>query len=973
MTPREFVDKWKLVTQSERAVVQSHFNDLCDLLGEPSPLDADPTGENYAFEKGADKLGAGNGWADVWRKNCFAWEYKGKHKDLEKALAQVRQYLGSLQNPPLMVACDIERIIVVTNWTNEVSQRHEILLEELIQQDKRDFLKKVFRGDPSLKSGETRAQLTQKVAGDFSDLARELQEQGREERDEEAQKKHALDVAHFVIRLAFCMYAEDAGLLGEKLFSRLLETASQKPEKFESLASNLFAAMSTGGEWGVDSVEFFNGGLFNDSRAFPLTRPQIERVRHAAKLDWSAIDPSILGTLFERGLDPAKRSQLGAHYTDPASIMKIVEPVILRPLKREWEAVKAEIIAVSEGKKVSPSLTKKREGLLAGFLERLRNVRVLDPACGSGNFLYMALRSLKDFELEVVNQAEELGIQRPYLQVGPEVLKGIEINVFAAELARVSIWIGELQWQLNNGQGVQKNPILRPLESIECRDALLNEDGTEAEWPEADFIIGNPPFLGDKKMLESLGSSYTTALRERFKGRVPGGADFVCFWFEKLLSRMAREPLQRGGLVSTNGIRYGKNNSVLRAQASAVKIVNAWDDEQWHDEAGAAVRVSMISFAHAQSCPEVLHLNGVAVEGITSGLVEGRKDKADLGMIKKLSGERAWSFNGVCLAGSFNVPEKTAIAWLTEPNAAGSPNSDLLRPLIRGRDLLTSFVRDWMIDTGVSMKHNEVYQYELPYAWLLKHVYPERSKNNDPVRRQQWWRSGSPRPELRAAVAGQEYVLVTPETAKHRFFRFINAEWVPDHGTIAIAYQHIHIPGTLSSKFHELWMLGTGNRLGVGNTPRYNHTRTFKTFPFPRCSTVASDEVVSRHKELDRLREAWLLPTDWTQEETLLFPATVGGPWHRLIPNADSLPPGSVAEAHYIRRVAKPGMEKILKERTLTKLYNENPAWLRKLHQDLDEAVAEAYGFPTDLSDDEILLRLLKLNHERAEEEAAQG
>jgi hypothetical protein len=280
MFPQEFVDKWSAVTTSERATAQSHFNDLCDLLGEPKPHDDDPTGERYAFERGAAITGGGDGWADVWRKNCFAWEYKGRHRNLERALAQVKQYAAALDNPPLLVACDFERLIVTTNWTNTVSVRHEIQLQDLLIPARRDFLKKVFRGDESLKTGQRRDELTQKVARDFAALAQQLENAGHD----------PLVTAHFVNRLVFCMFAEDAGLLGDKLFTRLLETVKNRPADFHPLAQDLFAAMSTGGRLGLDPVAWFNGGLFEDNVALPLTTPQINLVRNAAALDWSSLD-----------------------------------------------------------------------------------------------------------------------------------------------------------------------------------------------------------------------------------------------------------------------------------------------------------------------------------------------------------------------------------------------------------------------------------------------------------------------------------------------------------------------------------------------------------------------------------------------------------------------------------------------------------------------------------------------------------
>lgn len=960
MSPREFVEKWQSITQTERASAQSHFNDLCDLLGEPKPHDIDPTGEFYAFEKGAEKLGGANGWADVWKKDCFAWEYKGQHRDLDKALAQVKQYLGSLNNPPFMVACDFQRFIILSNWTNQVQLKIEFSLQDLLQPEKISILKRVFRGDPSLKSGESRAQLTQKVAGDFSDLARELQDQGKENRTEDEQKQHSLDVAHFVIRLAFCMYAEDAGLLGDKLFTRFLDTAIQKPDRFQNLASNLFAAMSKGGEWGVDSVEFFNGGLFEDNRAFPLNRTQIERVRSAAKLDWSSIDPSILGTLFERGLDPAKRSQLGAHYTDPKSIMRIVEPVILRPIRKEWAEVKQELIKIGQGRKLTKVASKKRELLLSQFLERLRSVRVLDPACGSGNFLYMALRSLKDLELAVVNEAEEIGIQRTYLQVGPEVLKGIEINVFAAELARVSIWIGELQWQIENGQGVQKNPILRPLDSIQCRDALLNCSGTEATWPEVDFIIGNPPFLGAPLLRRELGDSTTDYIHQAYSEEISRRVDLCVYWFYKSLQAVRSGRAKRVGLIATQGIRGGPNRAVMDLINKETNLFEAWDDLPWILD-GAAVQISIACFGN---CEDTKSLNGVEVESISSMLTNGTSSFNNAKVINVKS-----AYVGIQKGGPFELSDSEAIQVLRSPNSSRQPNSDVIFPFFNGKDISRGAPSRWLIDFYLR-NEKECIDYEIPYKMIMERVFPSRELTQGrPSTNDRWWQHQWPRPEYRKAIEKMERSLVCIQTAKYRQFLWVNKPILPSNSLIAFSFDDDYHFGLLQSKFHGLWAVQLGTQLE--NRPRYTPTTCYETFPFPFPDKSTKVQISEIAKLLDVRRQEWLNPEAWTEAEGLVFPAKVGGPWHRWISKAESFETGKIAEAHYIRRVAKPGMEKILAERTLTKLYNENPAWLRHLHKELDEAVAEAYGFPPDLTDEEILARLLKLNLERAEEEAA--
>ena len=537
MTPGEFIAKWRASELKESSASQEHFIDLCRLLGEPTPADADPTGDHYCFERGARKDTGGDGWADVWKRHHFAWEYKRKHANIDAAFKQLRQYALALENPPLLIVSDMARFRIRTNWTNSVSRTHEFELEELADAATRDKLKWALSDPERLKPGETRQALTERAAATFASLAESLRERGH---DPQA-------VAHFVNRLVFCMFAEDVGLLTYHMFTRMLEHAVSRPDDFTAMARDLFGAMSTGGRIGFEAVEWFNGGLFDDNAVFPLSKSEIETTLKAAALDWSEIDPSILGTLFERGLDPDKRSQLGAHYTDRAKIMRIVEPVIIRPWLADWKTRNAEIAAVlkrsdaAKSKAAGMQLHRQAERLLLEFLERLRDFTVLDPACGSGNFLYLALHALKDLEHRVQLEAEALGLERAFPAVGPANVKGIEINAYAAELARVSVWIGEIQWMRRNGFSESRDPILKPLDTIECRDAVLTSEDGEPEWPEADVVIGNPPFLGNRKLRSELGHDYAEALSRGYAGLVRGKPDLVCYWFAKAGQLLAKK------------------------------------------------------------------------------------------------------------------------------------------------------------------------------------------------------------------------------------------------------------------------------------------------------------------------------------------------------------------------------------------------------------------------------------------------
>jgi type II restriction/modification system DNA methylase subunit YeeA len=501
MTPAEFIKKWKPVALTERAAAHTHFLDLCKLFEHEDPVSADPTGEWFTFEKGATKTGGGEGFADVWKKNFFAWEYKKKKRDLNAAMDQLVRYAAALENPPLQVVCDTDRFIVRTAWTNAVPKQYEIELDDLALPEKREILWAVFHDPERLRPKETRAGITKEAADKFSTIALRLQGRGTPE-----------EVAHFVNQLVFCFFANSVKLLPEGFFPKLLKRAGQRPDRAQEYFNSLFAAMEHGDEYDMTDIAYFNGGLFDGRPAIRLDDGDIGLLIAAGSLDWSLIDPTIFGTLFERFLDPDKRAQIGAHYTDPDKIMMIVEPVILRPLRAEWEAIKVEIEKIAEeanalqqtqfskagarsfDKRIT-TIRARAEAIRDQFIERLRKITILDPACGSGNFLYLALQGVKDIELKANLECEALGLAPRVPVIGPEIVHGIEINPLAAELARTTIWIGDIQWRLRNGIYARPDPILRKLEAIECRDALITEtkDGfVEAEWPPAEFIVGNP-------------------------------------------------------------------------------------------------------------------------------------------------------------------------------------------------------------------------------------------------------------------------------------------------------------------------------------------------------------------------------------------------------------------------------------------------------------------------------------------------
>ncbi len=945
MTPEQFIATWKNNALTERAGAQGHFDDLCELLGVDKPRDP----ENYCFERGARKAGGGDGWADVWKRNHFGWENKKPGRDLNAALKQLTDYALQLDNPPLLVVCDRERIVIHTAFTDYPDEPREIRIDELVEPEKRQLLKWVFTDPEKLRPEKSTAAITAEAAGQFAGLAKAMRERGAFA-DNCGEK-----VAHFLVQCLFCMFAEDEQLLPAGVFTSLLANAGNDAGKAARRIEKLFTAMQKkGGDYGDHDIPWFNGGLFKTIDVPALSADDLKALhRAAADMDWRAIDPTIFGTLFERGLDPAARAPLGAHYTDTGTIAKLIDPLVREPLAAEWEKAKAEIV----------SKPKKAKATYHGFLLRLNHFRVLDPACGSGNFLYLALKALRDIEKRAHVDALELGLQAPMnMETGPHNILGLEINEFAAELARVTVWIGDIQWCRQNGYPHAINPILKPLDGIEHRDALLNPDGTEAAWPIADVIVGNPPFLGAKWMRSSLGDGYTELLRATYINRVPGEGDLVTYWYEKARAQIERLEALRVGLVATNSIRQPANRPVLERIQSTTRIFEAWSDEPWVNE-GAAVRVSLVCFGNE----ERTRLDGKAVDAIYADLTTG--DGLDLTLAVPLAANAKQSFFGLLLAGAFAVDGDLARGWLRLPNPNGRPNSDVLRPIYNGTDVTGRVADRWVIDFGPNMSEGDASLYEVPFAHVVEHVKQVRLENNRKSRAVYWWRHGETRPGLRAKLSSSSSYVATVETAKHRIFVRLLGSIAPEHRLIVIPTESDALLGILSSRFHVAWALSKGGTLE--DRPVYNTTQCFETFPFPPGLTprdtapracqasppclaeqIVAENIAAAARRLNELRENWLNPPEWVdwvitpEEEKAGFPK---------------------------RPVAKPGHEADLKKRTLTNLYNQRPAWLDLAHKELDKAVAAAYGwtdYTAEMPDEEILRRLLALNLERAAQAA---
>jgi len=807
----EFVARWKASALTERAAAQLHFTDLCEVLHQPHPAAADQTGDAYTFEKHVSTAKGGKGFADVWKRGYFGWEYKGKNGDLKAAYLQLNDYREDLENPPLLVVCDQNLFEVHTNFTGTRPHVYRFTLDDLLSNvptascaiPPLEVLKDAFTDPEQLRPERAAARVTEAAAGEFAKLATSLEQRGA---DPQA-------VAHFLMRLLFCLFADSIGLLPDHLFRQLIELDRAKSASFTRKLRQLFAAMSTSGNsFGVHDIAWFNGGLFADDSVFDLTSADMSTLRAASALDWSNVEPAIFGTLFERSLDPGKRSQLGAHYTSKQDILLIVEPVVIEPLQARWRAVKAEALALvedAEKQRKGAAYNKLRAQMqdkLYAWLAELSAVRILDPACGSGNFLYLALRRMLDLWREVYLFSAEHGLPTllPH-QVHPSQLYGLETNVYAHELASVVVWIGYLQWLNDNGIGWPTEPILRKLDNIQHRDAILAHDAdgkpVEPAWPEAEFIIGNPPFLGGGFLRRELGGEYVDSLYRIYEGRITPQSDLVTYWFEKARALVETRGAKRAGLLATQGIRGGINRQVLERIKASGDIFMAWSDKEWLLD-GAAVHVSLVGFDDGSQTERTL--DGRSVNSINPDLT----DKADTTSAFTLKENANLCFRADEKGGPFDIEAGIAQVMLASPvNVNGRPNSDVLSKWINASDITGRSRGMWIIDFH-GMTLEQAAAYELPFEYLAQQIERERfeaiAKGKETQPRVHWWLHRRPGTDMREAVAELRRYIGTIATGKHRPFVWLDHSVLPDHQLYIFARDDDYFFGALHSRQHEV-------------------------------------------------------------------------------------------------------------------------------------------------------------------------
>lgn len=861
-------------------------------------------------------------------------------------------------------------------------------MSRLSDPEVRETLRLAWIDPKALDPARRTARVTREIAEKLGRLAQSLEKSGHT----------AEAVATFLMRALFTMFAEDVELLPKDSFINLLKSLLGHTQQFVPMVEELWGRMKTGGFSTVlrEKIVRFNGGLFENATALPVTEDQFDLLIEASKADWRDAEPAIFGTLLERALDPIERHKLGAHYTPRAYVERLVVPTIVEPLRAEWDAVKAAAVTLDrQGKQKEAAAEVQR------FHRRLCEIRILDPACGSGNFLYVTLEHLKRLEGEVLNALDRLGHEQAALEmagftVDPHQLLGLEVNPRAAAIAELVLWIGYLQWHFRTrGRVTPPEPIIKNFHNIECRDAVLAWDRTEpvlddhgkpvtrwdgrtmkkhpvtcedvpdetvrvpfvhymnprpAEWPQADFIVGNPPYLGARTNRLALGNEYLEALRGTYPD-VPENCDYVMYWWHRAALCVAAGKTNRFGLITTKSISQAFCRKLLEHHLDGTPPISfcfVIPNHPWVDASdGAAVRVALTTCGTGRAVGLLQKViaeregeNGettVELASFTGKIYANLTVGVDVLSAAELEANSEMSCVGYQLSGQGFVVspnEAKALGFGRIPELATR-----IKPLISGSDITRSPRGDMAIDlfsldiADVQARFPKVFQ------WIYDRVKPEREQNNEPRFRTNWWIYSRTRPEFRSAIDGLKRIIATSLTAKHRTFAFFPANTICDSTTVMFAFDDAYFLGLLSSRIHVIWALANGGHLGVGDDPRYNKKRCFETFPFPSATETQQTrirelgEALDAHRKRQRVQRPGLTLTD-------------------MYNVLEKLRAGTALSAK----------EQVAHEEGLVSV-------LRQLHDDLDAAVAAAYGLPITATDDEILTILCKLNAERAAEE----
>jgi SAM-dependent methyltransferase len=1036
----DFIVRWQNSAAAERANYSLFLTQLCDLLGvpQPDPTQAETERNAYVFERDV-KFDQGDGTSttgriDLYKRGCFVLEAKqgsdaqraeeeaarallpaGTKSTKKKGTAvrgtkawddamvrargQAEAYAKALPTsegwPPFLIVVDVGHSIELYSEFTRAGkayvmfpdpQSFRIKLEDLRDEKIRTRLAAVWTDPLSLDPSRRAAKVTRELAERLAALAKLLEKAGHD----------PAAVAKFLMRCLFTMFAEDVGLLDPDSFKNVLRDCEKTPETFKPIVQEMWQAMNFGlvSTTLRKKVMHFNGGLFAEFDALPLDTPMVSLLLDAASKNWADVEPAIFGTLLERALDERERHKLGAHFTPRAYVERLVMPTVIEPLRNEWKTAYAAAISHAQAGEMDEAQAEVR-----GFHDRLCKTRVLDPACGSGNFLYVTLEHMKRIEGEVVNALHDFGDKQKLFEsheVNPSQFLGIELNERAAAIADLVLWIGYLQWHFRTyGKALPPEPIIKKYDNIVCRDAVLAWDRTEplldaegqpvtrwdgrttkqhpvtgeevpdenartaavryvnprkAIWEKADYIVGNPPFIGKRGVRGELATEYVDAIHEAYP-ELPRNIDFVMYWWHRAAQCTSTSVSSRFGLITTSKIVEEFNAQVVNSHMIGdppVLLAYALPDHPWVDSAdGADVRIAMTvgdRSAHVGILERLTHTRGGTSTSDSDqyerrvGLIQPdltigpnilgcSKLKANLGVSAV-----GFQFNG---KGFVLTPEQAHAIIAKEGQFA----REVVRPFVSTKDITGISRRALMIDLYGRTIEEVRATYPNIYQWILQFVKPEREVTSRQSRRERWWIFGEALGPFRPAMAHLKRMIATPITSKHRIFVFLDRGVGVDSTTVMIAFDSSNALGILSSRVHSVWALRAGSKLGVGNDPRYNKTRCFEKFPFPDCPIESSEDIGRIAEQLDAHRK----------RQQALHPRLTLTDMYNVL---EKLRSGEALSAK----------EKTIHDQGLVSV-------LRQIHDDLDAAVFAAYGWPADLTDEQILERLVALNAERAEEE----
>lgn len=918
-----------------------------------------------------------------------------------QARRQAEDYAKALPKdhgwPPFLMIVDVGHVIeLYADFSGQGKnyaqfpdrQSYRVSLDHLADEKIRARLKAIWTDPHALDPARETAKVTSEIAEYLARLSKLL----------EARKNPPGKVAMFLMRVLFTMFAEDVGLIKKNSFLGVLRDYKGAADKLHLALEQLWSQMDKGGFSPIlkEDLLRFNGGLFKESSAVKIDEDELELLIIAAQRDWSQVEPAIFGTLLERALNPTERHKLGAHYTPRAYVERLVVPTIIEPLTDDWK--NAQTLAQEHLKKGE---TDKAREVIRAFHQKLTETRVLDPACGTGNFLYVAMELMKRLEGEVLETLTALGEDQYILEldrhtVDPHQFLGLELNPRAVAIAELVLWIGYLQWHYRTrGKTQPAQPVLKNFANIKQQDAVLAYDREEllkdkdgkplsrwdgvtkklhpitgeevpdpeaqiplfkyvnprpAKWPEADFIVGNPPFIGNKRMIVSLGEGYSEALRTAHK-RIPQNVDFVMYWWAIAAQLLKKEQIRRFGFVTTNSIRMAFNRRLVDESLGgkpSVSLVYAVPDHPWPDDQhSAAVRISMSVLERGQRFGLVQKLTdptGVSIDGgVLGSPIEGKVNSLlevapNLGEAKPLKSNLDLSYMGIIPVGLGFVLEAAEVASLGFDTKA---LPGVIRQYLAGRDLAQAPRPRWIIDLLGLELDQAIREFPSLVQRALDTVKPLRDAADRKNHREKWWIFGEARPGMRRALASLRRYIGTTETSKHRWFIFLDSAILPDQKIRVIASDDSFVLGVLGATPHIVWSNAIGGRMGQGNDPVYNTSTCFDPFPFPSATEAQKAKIRALGEELDRFRKERL--------------------------------------AAHPKALTMTGLYNVLEKLRKGEALNDKDkdihqfglvSTLKKIHDDLDAAVFDAYGWPATLSDEQILERLVALNKERVAEEA---